>query len=119
MIGLSVELVVLRIKSLVGVDVEIEFALGNVSGDVLDGTLFLDVFQHPFVDVVVESVGGVETHHFLRGMLVAIYLLGVQIDAEVDEETLVLLVDRLVTFRIGSLNRFQYFRALHYPVVDI
>jgi len=52
-------------------------------------------------------------------VLVAIDLLGVDVDAQVDEEGLVLLVDRLVALGVGSLDRLEYLRVLHDAVVDI
>lgn len=102
------------------VDVEGHFGFsGNVGGNVFDRTLLLDVLKRPPVNVFVDLVCSVESDDLFGGVLVAVNLLRVDIDAEIDEEGLIVFMDGLVAFRVGSLNRFHDFWIIYDAVVDV
>ena len=52
-------------------------------------------------------------------MLVTIDLPRIYLNTKVYKKSLILLMNRLVTFRIGSLNDLGYLLVLHYPTVYI
>lgn len=54
------------------------------------------MLKHPTIHVFIELVSTEETDNLLGWVLVAVYLPGVEVDAEVDEEGFVVLVDGLV-----------------------
>ena len=91
----------------------------NVAGHILDRTLFFDMVQYPVKQVLVDSISSVKSHYLLRRVLVAVDLLSIHLHTQIDMVALVRLMNRLVTFRVGSLNYLGYLRVLNDPVVDV
>ena len=77
------------------------------------------MLQDPSIDVIVYFVCTEEADYLLGGVLVAVYLPGVYLDAQVDKEPLVILMNRLVTLGVGLLYHPEDVRVLHNPVVDV
>jgi hypothetical protein len=77
------------------------------------------VAQDPVVDIVVELIRSEKTNYLLGWMLVAINLPGVEFDAQINKEGLVIFVNRLVALGVGLFHAFHYLRILNYPVIDV
>ena len=75
--------------------------------------------QYPVKQVLVDSISSVKSHYLLRRVLVAVDLLSIHLHTQIDMVALVRLMNRLVTFRVGSLNYLGYLRVLNDPVVDV
>ena len=91
----------------------------HIGGNTLDGTLLFDPLQNPLENILVDPVGVEEGNNLLGRMLVAVNLLGVDLNTQVYVITLVFLMDGLVALCIGPLDYFSYLHVLDYPAVDI
>ena len=54
------------------------------------------MLQYPSIDILIQSISPKEGNDFLRGVLIAIDSLGIELNTQIDKEVLIVLMNGLV-----------------------